>query len=137
MKPQFTLVAGLLLVVALFADVRSGTPNEKASSDFETRCGWFDNPTPSNIWLYDREAEWTIGIQGGYQVPGEWPWPNFKSRQWVITNPGGEHGYGCVCMRLRVDKGSHKVLEIQSARGRRLTQCRQDPALKKWSRKFT
>jgi len=68
MKPQFTLVAGLLLVVALFADVRSGTPNEKASSDFETRCGWFDNPTPSNIWLYDREAEWTIGIRGGYVI---------------------------------------------------------------------
>lgn len=62
--------------------------NGQQSSKFETRCGWFTNPTPANIWLQDREAQWIIGTQGGYQMEGDWPWPNFKKGQWVRTNVG-------------------------------------------------
>src|SRR5678815_3794432 len=50
----------------------------------ETRCGWFENPTPANAWLVDKNGEWTIGIQGGYQADGDWP--NIPERQWVATN---------------------------------------------------
>ena len=99
---------------------------------FETRCGWFSNPTPANMWLYDREGEWTIGVQGGYQVEGDWDWPSFKDGQWVETN--GHYGYGCVCMQLRVNRQTRKVLEIKSSRARPLAACRRDPSLKKWKR---
>ena len=27
------------------------------SRKFETRCGWLDNPTPSNYSLYDKDRE--------------------------------------------------------------------------------
>ena len=39
----------------------------------EMRCGWFSNPTPGNASLYDRDGEWIIGVQGGYQADGDWP----------------------------------------------------------------
>jgi hypothetical protein len=108
---------------------QSTPKKEESSSKFQTRCGWFQNPTPANIWFYDREAEWTIGTQGGYQTPGEWPWPAFKPKQWVRTN--GNYGYGCACLRMRVSKQSHHVLEISSAQARPLSSCRQDPNLKR------
>uniref|UniRef100_UPI000373A2B0 DUF4087 domain-containing protein n=1 Tax=Leptospira kirschneri TaxID=29507 RepID=UPI000373A2B0 len=100
---------------------------ESSKSDqFETRCGWLVNPTHSNIWLHDRDAEWIITIQGSHQVSNDWEWPSFKSGQWIQTNPGG---YGCACLRLRVIKETHKVLEIKTAKGISLKQCRKDPAL--------
>lgn len=55
----------------------------------ENRCGWFSNPTPGNAWLTDRDGEWTISVQGGYQAIGDWP--EFKPKDWKITN-SGEHG---------------------------------------------
>ena len=110
--------------------VPAGRP--AAPPEFETRCGWFSNPTPANIWLYDRHGQWTIGVQGSYQLEEDWDWPDFKPRQWVETN--GHYGYGCACFRLRVDKESGRVLEIRSARARPLATCRRDRALKKWNR---
>lgn len=79
-KPSKSLqvVSGCVLLAAavLFGGHRATAV--EAPPQFETRCGWFSNPTPANIWLYDRDGEWTIGVQGGYQVEGEWPWPQFK-----------------------------------------------------------
>src|SRR2546426_10574930 len=109
--------------------------DESEATQFETRCGWLSNPTPANVWLYDRNGEWTIGVQGGYQVEGDWDWPDFKPRQWVKTN-AGDHGYGCACLRLRVDRKTHRVLEIKSARPRPLAACRQDQILKKLEHTF-
>src|SRR5882724_2620480 len=129
MKPLVTLVVGLLLIaVVCFA----GEPSRSAHalSTFETRCGWFTNPTPANAWLYDRNGEWIIGTQGGHQAEGDWP--TFKPRQWVHTN-GSSYGYGCACLLLRVNKQTHEVVEIKSSQARSLRQCRKDPALKKWS----
>jgi hypothetical protein len=133
MKSKLTLGVGLLLMSMVCI---TGQPrDERRLTKFETRCGWLVNPTPANVWFYDRDAEWTIGEQGGYQVPGDWPWPTFKSRQWVRTN--GNYGYGCTCLRLRVNKESHKVLEIKTSRARPLSECSQDPFLrKKWKGMF-
>ena len=100
-------------------------------SKFETRCGWLTNPTPANMWLQDRDAQWIIGMQGGYQMQGEIPWPEFKRGQWVRTNVGS-YGHGCACLVLRVNKDTHEVLEIKSARARPLSACRRDRALKRW-----
>jgi Protein of unknown function (DUF4087) len=129
-----TIFGSLLLATVVFGSGDARPAGEPATAEFETRCGWFSNPTPANISLYDRDAEWTIGVQGGYQVSGDWDWPVFKAGQWVQTN--GNYGYGCACLQLRVNKENHDVLEIKSARARSLTACRQDPVLKKWKRLF-
>ena len=133
MKPKAGLLIALLLLALIGGVARPAKPRAAIESTAaETRCGWFSNPTPANISLYDRDGEWIIGVQGGYQVPGDWPWPDFKKGQWVKTN--GEHGYGCACLTLRVNKQTREVLEISSARPRPLAQCRKDAVLKKWSR---
>src|SRR3954469_8265740 len=111
-KRRLTLFGCALLAAVLFLSLSPARRAQSAPAPFETRCGWFSNPTPANIWLYDREGEWTIGVQGGYQVESDWDWPEFKPGQWVETN--GEHGYGCACMQLRVEKETHHVLEIKS-----------------------
>ena len=114
----------LLLTGAVFVN---GQPPAEAQKS-ETRCGWFSNPTPANAWLYDREAEWTIGVQGGYQAEGDWP--AFSPKQWIKTNV--HYGYGCACLRVRVDRESHRVIEIESAKPRPLSACRSDRKLKRW-----
>jgi len=127
-----SIVLGCLLLTTIaFVEGQPCSPDSSSIDQFETRCGWFSNPTPANIWLYDREGEWTIGVQGGYQVEGDWDWPAFKAGQWVKTN-AGSYGYGCACLRLRVNRETHEVLEIRSSRARPLAACRQDQSLKKW-----
>jgi uncharacterized protein DUF4087 len=126
------VVCYLLLAAVVFAAGQFRLPGVSVAKQFETRCGWFVNPTPANIWLYDRHGEWTIGAQGGYQVEGDWDWPSFKNGQWVETN--GHYGYGCACMQVRVNRQTKKVLEIKSSRSRPLAACRRDPSLKKWKR---
>ncbi len=93
----------------------------------EQRCGWFDNPSPGNASLHDRDGEWTIAIQGGHQAKGDWP-PKFRQGQWQRTNTGG-HGYGCACLIMWVDADEKNVLEIFSSRAQPLSACRKDRAL--------
>jgi hypothetical protein len=42
------------------------------------------------------------------------------------------YGYGCACLRLRVDRKTHRVIEIESAKARPLSACRNDRKLKRW-----
>jgi hypothetical protein len=91
------------------------------------RCGWFDNPTPGNATLVDRDGEWTVGQQGGHQAEG--PWPRFGASQWVRTGQGSS-GYGCACLKATVDAQQREIRSIVSARALPLARCRSDPALK-------
>lgn len=127
-KPCLTIVVCLLLVFAALVSAQPRKSPAPAVEQFETRCGWFSNPTPANASLHDREGEWIIGSQGGYQAEGDWP--SFKSGQWVATN--GNYGHGCACLRLRVNRETHEVIKIATARARPLAACRRDRALKKW-----
>jgi len=129
-KHQLVICSCLLLAIVALVSGRPGTPQEPAIEPFETRCGWFSNPTPANVWLHDRDGQWTIGVQGGYQAEGDNWWPLFKPRQWVETNV--HYGYGCVCLRLRVNRETHEVIEIKSSRARPLAACRRDRSLPKW-----
>jgi hypothetical protein len=113
--------------ISLAALVLAGRPGAAGTLKAETRCGWFDNPTPANASLHDREGEWVISVQGGHQAEGDWP--SFAPKQWVETN--GHYGYGCACMSVRVDRETHRVTEIVSARARPLSACRRDKALKR------
>ena len=128
-------VCSLFLVGASLVRAQHRRTNEGATNQLETRCGWFSNPTPGNIWLYDRDGEWTIGVQGGYQTEGDWDWPSFKRGEWVGTN-AGSHGYGCACLKLRVNRETHEVIEIKSARALTLAACRRDRSLKQWKKTF-
>lgn len=119
-------VLGAVGLLCCGAAVAKSVP--RGADVWETRCGWFSNPTPGNLWLTDREGEWTIGVQGGYQMPGDWEWPAFAPGQWVVTNVG-TYGYGCACLQLRVDPQTRHVLAIQRAHARPLTTCRQDRTL--------
>lgn len=122
-----------MLYISLFASLvlsfTSMTQAKELAHPVETRCGWFENPTPANIWLTDRDGEWTIGIQGGYQVAGEWDWPKFKKSEWVVTNSGGR-GYGCACFKVTANAETKEILHIYSTQSRPLKACRKDPALK-------
>lgn len=127
-KQRLVILSGLLLGTVAFAGGQPRTPNPPAVEQPETRCGWFSNPTPANASLYDRDGEWIIGVQGGYQAEGDWP--AFGARQWVETNV--HYGYGCACLRLRVNRQTHEVIEIESSRPRPLSACRRDRKLKQW-----
>lgn len=112
-----------LLLTATFAGAQPS-----ATEMAENRCGWFSNPTPANASLFDRDGEWIVGVQGGHQADGDWP--AFGPKEWVKTN--GNYGYGCACMRVRVDRESKEVLAIESARAKPLSACRKDPAIRRF-----
>jgi hypothetical protein len=124
------IILGLLFVVP-FTQPRSNVVEATPLEPLETRCGWFSNPTPANASLYDRDGEWIIGVQGGYQAKGDWP--NFGPKQWVETNV--HYGYGCACLKVRVDRETSRVIEIVSARPRALSVCRRDRPLRRWGLK--
>lgn len=101
----------------------------QANQGFQTRCGWYENPTPGNFSLTDRDAMWIIGEQGRHHVSGDVPYPNFDSQpnQWVATN--GSYGYGCACFKMKVNSNTRKVIAIQSSQVKPLKACRQDRAI--------
>ncbi len=125
------LVAVLCTVLALMASTPAVADAEAAAGPaapaLSKRCGWFDNPTPGNATLTDRDGEWTIGLQGGHQARGTWP--RFKADQWVRTGTGSA-GYGCTCLQLKAQADSQEVTQIVSARALPLSTCRNDRALK-------
>jgi hypothetical protein len=127
-RHRLMLVSCLLLVAVAFASGQPGTTGAPAAEEYETRCGWFSNPTPANASLYDRAGEWIIGVQGGHQAEGDWP--DFGRGQWVKTNVN--YGYGCACLRVRVNRETHEVIAIESARARPLAVCRRDRSLRRW-----
>ena len=95
----------------------------------ETRCGWFENPTPGNAWFTDADGQWIISTQGTeFEVEGDWPSFEGYDDEWVHTN-GGSYGYGCVCMKVKTDAKTETLLKIESSRVLPLSVCRKDRAL--------
>ena len=115
---------GLLLV--LFA----GIPAHAAGADGAlTVCGWFDNPTPGNAWLTDRDGEWTIGVQMGHQAEGMENMPeSLFERGWVRTN--GYYGHRCACLSVDSDRKAMRIRRIHSSRPLPMKRCDADPALR-------
>ena len=93
----------------------------------ERRCGWIENPTPANWWFRDREAEWTLGTMGGWQVPGIDGMPDMTTAGWVETN--GHYGYGCGCLVFETDRARKRITRLVSARPVPLGRCRADRRL--------
>jgi hypothetical protein len=128
LKLRMVSIGCVLLMAIAVVTGQPGVSTAPEVSQVENRCGWFSNPTPANASLYDRDAEWIVGVQGGHQAEGDWP--SFGPGQWIKTNVN--YGYGCACMRVRVNHDSHEVITIESARARPLSACRSDSKLKRW-----
>ena len=118
-RPLFLLAALAASAASLPISVHAAVP--------ERRCGWLQNPTPANYWLLDRDGEWTLSAQGGYQVEGMDNMPDMTTRGWVRVN--GNYGYGCACMSVTTDRASRRVTRIFSATPVPLRQCRADRRL--------
>lgn len=114
---QRVMLCTLLTVIAL--------PAFAAPAKVERRCGWFENPTPANATLTDRDGVWEIASQGGYQAEGDWP--TFNDQQWVRTN--NHYGYGCACVSASADPRTHRLDQLHKAQARPLSACRNDPRL--------
>lgn len=123
------LVTGVL--AGVFASPASA-PAAQAIGDSpptEQRCGWFENPTPNNAWLIDRDRTWLIASQSGAApaVEGEWP-SGFGKDQWVRSNTGS-YGYGCVCMDVVIDPASGWITRIVDSQVQALAVCLEDRSL--------
>ncbi|MFK8250970.1 DUF4087 domain-containing protein [Ancylobacter terrae] len=114
------------LAVALFL---AGTPILAA----ENRCGWYVNPTPGNLILIDRDADWWITTQleaGGPNAAGaDENLPDFDPKQYVKTQPNG-YGYGCACLSVETDNSAQRITRVYSGRILPLARCRGDKALR-------
>jgi hypothetical protein len=92
----------------------------------EVRCGWFENSSPGNASLTDRDGEWTVAMQGEFSAKGKWP--KFKDSQWV--RPGnGSAGYGCACLTVTENVEEHTITAILSSHAKALSVCRRDKTL--------
>ena len=116
-------IGALVLVLGMMV----GTQAAESSDGVSLRCGWFDNPSPGNAWLHDRDGEWAISIQGQRQAEGRWP--KFKDSQWVQTGSGSS-GYGCACLKVQTNAESREILKILVAYSKPLSACRRDKTLK-------
>jgi len=96
----------------------------------EMRCGWLQNPSPGNWWLFDSAGEWTVATQGGFQAPGLENVPDLTERDWVVTN-GSSYGYGCVCLRVQTDPKARRITRIHTVKQQALKTCRADKKLPK------
>src|SRR5687768_1799225 len=99
----------IILLIAVFATSAVTLPLS-AQRTPERRCGWLQNPTPANWWLVDRDGEWILGVQGGYQAPGMDGMPDMSARGWVETN--GHYGYGCACMSVTTSRRTGRVTRL-------------------------
>ncbi len=98
----------------------------------ETRCGWYDNPSPANHWLTDADGEWTLMLQGGQQLNGFIDLPASAwefGDEWEYRNVGS-YGFGCACIEGDFGPvGSGEVIRVRQMRPLTLAKCRADPAL--------
>lgn len=93
----------------------------------ERRCGWYDNPTPGNHWLTDRDGEWVLSTQGREPPPGMDSMRDMTTAGWVATN--GYYGYGCACVTLEADRATRRVTCVLAGEPLPLARCRADRSL--------
>ncbi|ELY5817304.1 DUF4087 domain-containing protein [Cronobacter turicensis] len=94
----------------------------------EIRCGWLENPTPSNIWLADKDGEWVISLQGDREAIDIERLSGFSEKEYLNTN--GNYGYGCACLLVDIDKAGGFVTKIYHSDNVSLAKCKNDAALK-------
>jgi hypothetical protein len=118
---QKLFVIFALMGCLLFASVTQ-------AQSFQKRCGWYNNPSPSNSWLIDNDSKWAIDMPGMTATdPTGWTHFTKTPANWVRTS--GDSGYGCACITARSDHSKHMIVEIQQGEAKPLSDCRNDPNL--------
>jgi Protein of unknown function (DUF4087) len=104
----------------------------------ETRCGWYHNPTPGNVFLEDADGQWWISTQGSAPAPGfeDAYSPVFDDRLRLDYSgkPTDRYGYSCVCAEGAFDGSAllyENVRTISRLTEIQLPRCQLDPALPK------
>lgn len=118
MRPYVALLAFLILTPL--------TPARAADTRTESRCGWIINMSPGNFSLRDKDAEWTLSEQGGYQAKGMDKIPDLSGDQFVDLGP---HGYGCACIDGVMKAETHEVVGIKTFTQKKLKDCLADETL--------
>ncbi len=104
----------------------------------ETRCGWYHNPTPGNVFLEDADGQWWISTQGSAPAAGfeDAYTPIFDDR--LRLDYSGKrtdrYGYSCVCAEGEFDGSAllfKNVRRISRLTEIQLPRCQLDPALPK------
>lgn len=121
-KLPYSFVSLIQGIIAIFFITNCALANPKT----ELRCGWFDNSSPGNASLTDRDGEWTIAMQGQYEAKGNWP--KFKPSEWVQSGTGS-YGHGCACLKVTVNTETQEIIEIFKAKSKPLSDCRRDKKL--------
>jgi hypothetical protein len=93
----------------------------------EKRCGWLDNPSPANLWLIDGDSDWILSRQGLDFLTDDSNnnMPTIDDKEFVRTNVN--YGFSCVCLTVKTNKESSKILEVYSSEQLLLKQCLEDP----------
>jgi hypothetical protein len=99
----------------------------------EKRCGWYEMPTPGDLWLTDKDATWSITSQGeadGPDAEGAEKAPDFDPKQFVKTQGSDiDYGYGCACLEVETDAGSKRITRVFSGHTLPLATCKNDKSL--------
>lgn len=93
----------------------------------EKRCGWLENPTPGNLWLIDRDSDWTLAIQGRGFVNEDAMenLPAINQNEFVRTN--GHYGFSCVCLDVETDAKRSEITNVYGGKQLLLKRCLEDP----------
>jgi len=126
---RLSIICFALASLASTAIARSAPTSPTRNAAPEKRCGWLVNPTPANWWLVDRDGEWTMSEQGGYQAPGMDELHDMSAEGMVKTN--GNHGYSCACLTVRTDRAQMRIAQVISGTPMPLKACRADSRLKR------
>ncbi|MDP3195952.1 DUF4087 domain-containing protein [Tabrizicola sp.] len=110
-----------------------------APAHAETRCGWFDHPSPNLVDLIDADGLWSIAWPGSgtvYYPPGydEAYTRAFDDRVRInssgeIITEGAGYGYSCACVEGEFDRNKGEALSISRLTELPLAQCKADPKL--------
>ena len=97
----------------------------------ERRCGWYENPTPGNLMLADKDGVWWITSQmeaNGPDAADAEKAPYFNSKQYIATQPNG-YGYGCACLTVESDAKEMRITKVISGETVPIAKCKQDESL--------
>jgi hypothetical protein len=97
----------------------------------EKRRGWVSNPSPGNWSLIDKDGTWEIAVQGEEGALDGLPEDRPTGKRWWVSGKSGGYGYGCMCLRVSVDKQTMKVLKIDGGKSLPLSTCRRDRSIRK------
>lgn len=93
------------------------------------RCGWLINPAEGDWYLKDRDARWTLSLQGEYQARGMNNVPRLSTSEKYFVSTNGAYGHFCVCLDVETDINQRAITVIQGGKQQLLSICRKDRKL--------